>query len=148
MLKMNNTDSIKWLLFKVGAVLVMVFSVIYIYFTVSYMKAYNFYSLITLGDVIEYNGKIIICASGIPIIVLVFFFSLRLLLKKGVDPLKTSTSLGLIWGGLSMISICIGLISSFIIPFILMVSPYTSCNIGKYSSYYVIKPELCKTITP
>ena len=147
-IEMNNTNLKQWLLFKGGAIFVMGFSVIYIYFTIFYMGEYNTYSLIKLGDVIEYNGKVIICASGIPIVILVFFFSLRLLLKKGVGPLKKSSSLGRIWGGVSLISISIGLIASFIIPFILMASPYTSCNIGKSSSYYVINPDLCKTIVP
>jgi hypothetical protein len=79
---MNYTHFKQWLLLKGGAVFVMAFSVVYIYFTVDYMGEYNTYSLIKLGDVIEYNGKVIICASGIPIVILVFFFSLRLLLKK------------------------------------------------------------------
>jgi hypothetical protein len=147
-IKMNYTHFKQWLLLKGGAVFVMAFSVVYIYFTVDYMGEYNTYSLIKRGDVIEYNGKVIICASGIPIVILVFFFSLRLLLKKGAGPLKRFTTLGLVWGGVSMLSITIGLIASFIIPFILMASPYTSCNMGKYSSYYVINPELCKTIVP
>ncbi|WP_192938060.1 hypothetical protein [Rahnella sikkimica] len=68
--------------------------------------------------------------------------------KKGIGPLKTSTALGHVWGTLSMVSICKGLIASFVIPFVLLASPYTNCREGKLSAYYVLDPQLCKTITP
>lgn len=147
-IKMKESNLQQWLLFKGGAVFLMVFSMGYIYFTMIYMEVFDTYSLIRLGDVIEYNGKVIICVSGIPIIVLVFFFSLRILLKKGVRPLNKPTALGRVWGVFSMASISLGFIASLIIPFILMASPYTPCNEDGLRGYYVINPDLCKTIVP
>lgn len=122
------------------------FSVAYIFFIYTHMQMLK--SLIIRSEVIEYSGKVIICMGGTPMLIWMFFLALRMLLKKGVGKIETKTVIGTVWGIFSVGAFLVGIIASFIIPFILMASPYTSCNVGKYSSYYVINPDLCKTIVP
>ncbi|RJT46797.1 DUF1240 domain-containing protein [Rahnella woolbedingensis] len=138
----------QWLIFKAAAIFIMAISVGFIYAVYFYMEMVNVKSLIIQGDIIEFSGKVIICMGGIPMFIWMFFFAFRILIKKGPGTIKTKTFIGSVWGGISIVAFFAGFIAAFVIPFILMVSPYTSCNIGKYSSYYVINPELCKTIVP
>lgn len=145
---MNIKSIQQWLVFKGGVILLMAFSLGYIYMVCFYMAMVNIKSLIIQGDTIEFSGKIIICMGGIPAFVWIFFCSLKKLFKKGIQPFKKYTAIGYIWMIISVVSFVLGFIAAFVIPFILMASPYTSCNMGKYSSYYVINPELCKTIVP
>lgn len=147
-IKMEKSNAKKWILFKGASFLSIVLSLGYIYSVVLLMDIFNTKTLIIQGDTIEYSGKIIICIGGIPLFIWLFFFSLKMLFKKGIQPFKRYTTIGYIWMVLSVGCFILGFIASFIIPFILMASPYTSCNIGKYSSYYVINPDLCKTIVP
>ncbi|MBU9847053.1 DUF1240 domain-containing protein [Rahnella ecdela] len=145
---MNKEYIRQWLVFKGGVILLMAFSLGYIYVVFFYMEMVNVKSLIIHGDVIEFSGKVLICMGGIPAIVWTFFCSLKMLFKKGIQPFKKYTAIGYIWMIISVASFLLGFIAAFVIPFILMASPYTSCNVGKYSSYYVINPDLCKTIVP
>ncbi|QLK60565.1 DUF1240 domain-containing protein [Enterobacteriaceae bacterium Kacie_13] len=145
---MNKEYIRQWLVFKGGVILLMAFSLGYIHVVFFYMEMVNVKSLIIQGDIIEFSGKIIICMGGIPAFVWTFFCSLKMLFKKGIQPFKKYTAIGYIWMIISVVSFLLGFIAAFVIPIILMASPYTSCNIGKYSSYYVINPELCKTIVP
>ncbi|MFU2318905.1 DUF1240 domain-containing protein [Rahnella sp. PCH160] len=112
------------------------------------MDLFGVYSFFLRGDIIQYNGKVIISIGGVPLFIWMFFFSLRILLRKGMKPLKKATVIGNIWLGISIASCCLGFVMSFIIPFIFMFSSYTSCNEDKLGSYYVIHPALCKTIVP
>lgn len=145
---MNKKYIQQWLAFKGGAIILIAASLCYIYGVNDLMETFNTKSLFILSDVIEYSGKVIICASGIPLFIWVLFFALKMLFKKGIEPFKKYTAIGYVWMVVSVLSLILGFITSFIIPFILMASPYTSCNIGKYSNYYVITPSLCKTIDP
>ncbi|MBU9847051.1 DUF1240 domain-containing protein [Rahnella ecdela] len=145
---MNKKYIQQWLIFKGGSIILMAVSLCYVYGVNDLVETFNTKSLIVLGDAIEYSGKVIICIGGIPMFIWVFFFALKMLFKKGIEPFKKYTTIGYIWMVISVVSFVLGFIASFVIPFILMVSPYTSCNVGKYSSYYVINPDLCKTIVP
>lgn len=145
---MNKKYLQQWLIFKGGAIILIAASLCYIYGVNDLMETFNTKSLFILSDIIEYSGKVIICASGIPLFIWVLFFALKMLFKKGIEPFKKYTAIGYIWMVISVLSLILGFITSFIIPFILMASSYTSCNIGKYSNYYVITPDLCKTIDP
>ncbi|MBF7996162.1 DUF1240 domain-containing protein [Rahnella laticis] len=145
---MNKKYLQQWLIFKGGAIILIAASLCYIYGVNDLMETFNTKSLFILSDIIEYSGKVIICASGIPLFIWVLFFALKMLFKKGIEPFKKYTAIGYIWMVISVLSLILGFIISFIIPFILMASSYTSCNIGKYSNYYVITPGLCKTIDP
>jgi ABC-type Na+ efflux pump permease subunit len=138
----------QWIMFKAAAVFIMSISVGSIYVICFYIEMVNVKSLIIQGDIIEFSGKVIICMGGIPMFIWMLFFAFRILINKGSGTIKTKTLIGSVWGGVSIFSFVAGFISALIIPFILIASSYTSCNIGKYSSYYVINPELCKTIVP
>ena len=145
---MDKKNIQQWLAFKGGAIILMTVCVYYIYGVNNLIETFNTKSLFILADTIEYSGKIIICISGIPFFIWVFFFSLKVLFKKGIQPFKKYSAIGYIWMIISVASFVLGVIASFVIPFILMASPYTSCNVGKYSNYYVINPVLCKDIDP
>lgn len=145
---MEKSNIKKWILFKGASFLSIAVSLGYIYSVALLMIVFNTKSLVMRGDIIEYSGKIIICIGGIPIFIWLFFFSLKMLFKRGIEPFKKYTAIGYIWMVVSVGFFILSFVASFIIPFILMASPYTSCNIGKYSNYYVINPELCKTIIP
>ncbi|MBF7978876.1 DUF1240 domain-containing protein [Rahnella laticis] len=136
----------QFIIFKLSAICMIAFCVGLIYLCTVFMDVEDTYSLISLGDIIQYNGKTIICIGGVPLLIWVFFFSLKTLLHKGIKPLKKATVIGNIWLGISIASCCLGFVMSFIIPFIFMFSSYTSCNTDTYSNYYVIHPDLCKAI--
>jgi hypothetical protein len=143
---MEENNIKKWILFKGASILSIALSLGYIYSVVLLMDIYDTKSLIMQGDIIEYNGKVIIGVGCIPIFIWLLFCSLKMLFKKGIEPFKKYTTIGYIWMVISVGCFILGFVASFIIPLILMASPYTSCNMGKYSSYYVINPDLCKTI--
>lgn len=145
---MNDNDLQKLVLYKISAFLMMAICVITIYVISLYVDLFGVCSLFLRGDIIQYNGKVIISIGGVPLFIWMFFFSLRILLRKEMKPLKKATLIGSIWLGISIASCCLGFIMSFIIPFILIFSSYTSCNEEKLGSYYVIHPDLCKTIVP
>ena len=132
--------------YKSLAVFMMALFAGFIYLVINFPGVLGDYSIFTFGDVIEYNGKVVISVSGIPLFIWGFFFSLRVLLHKGMKPLKKATWIGNVWGGVSLASCCLGFIASFILPFIFMFSSYTSCNTDTLSNYYVIHHDLCKTI--
>jgi hypothetical protein len=145
---MEKINIKKWILFKGASILSIAVSMGYIYSVALLVIVFNTKSLVMQGDIIEYSGKIIICIGGIPIFIWLFFFSLKMLFKRGIEPFKKYTATGYVWMVVSVGFLILSFVASFIIPFILMASPYTSCNIGKYSNYYVINRELCKNIVP
>ncbi|MBF7994894.1 DUF1240 domain-containing protein [Rahnella laticis] len=145
---MKDNDLQKLVLYKISAFLMMAICVVTIYVISIYVDLFGVCSLFLRGDIIQYNGKVIISIGGVPLFIWMFFFSLRILLRKGMKPLKKATVIGNIWLGFSIASCCLGFVMSFIIPFILMFSSYTSCNTDKLGSYYVIHPDLCRTIVP
>ena len=147
-IEMEMNDFRKLVIYKLSAFLMMAICVGFIYDVTTLMDSAGTYTLFFLGDIIQYNGKVLICACSIPLFIWLFFFSMRILLHKGMKPLKKATVIGNIWLGISIASCCLGFVMSFIIPFILMFSSYTSCNTDKLGSYYVIHPDLCRTIVP
>lgn len=145
---MKDNELRKFIIYKLSAAFMMVLSVVLICVVIKFTDMFNTSSIFYRGDIIQYNGKVIICVGGIPLFIWFFFFSLRILLHNGMKPLKKSTLIGSLWAGFSIACCCLGFVISFIIPFILMFSSYTSCNEDKLGSYYVIHPDLCKTIVP
>lgn len=145
---MTKTYIKKWLIFKGGAAFLVAFSVCYIYQVYSFAQELHLESLITQADIIKYNGKVIICIGGIPLFIWMFFISVQLLLKKSAGPITKQTVIGDMWGMFSLVSFFGSVIVSLIIPFVLIMSSYTSCSHVKFGLYYVVNPELCKTIVP
>lgn len=143
---MEMNDFRKLIIYKLSAIFLMVFFAGFTYLVISMPGVLGDYSIFAFGDIIEYNGKVVISVSGIPLFIWGFFFSLRVLLHKGMKPLKKATWIGNVWGVVSLASCCLGFIASFILPFVFMFSSYTSCNTDTYSNYYVIHPDLCKAI--
>ena len=126
----------------------MMASLAFIYLLAYFYKFYDINSLITLGDIITYNGKIIISLSGMPMVIYMFFFAFRTVLNKGIAPLKKGTVIGQVWGLFSTFSFALGVVASFLIPIVLLMLHYTSCHEDKLRVYYVTDPQLCTTITP
>lgn len=124
----------------------MMASMALIYLVAYFYKFYDINSLITLGDIITYNGRVIISLSGIPIFIYMFFFALRTVLNKGIAPLKKGTIIGEAWGLFCILSFALGLVASYLIPIVLLMLHYTSCHEDKLRVYYVTDPQLCMMI--
>lgn len=126
----------------------MISMIAFIYFTARLIPEYQLYSMITLDNIIIYNGKVIIALGGIPVYIYAFFFAFRTILQKGVERLKKGTLIGTIWGLFSLACFVFLMVLSWIIPLGLMALDYTLCDEeGDVPGlYYASKPELCKTI--
>lgn len=145
---MKENTILRWLLFKSAGVFLMMASLALIYLVIFFYNFYDINSLITLGDIITYNGRVIICLGGMPIVIYMFFFAFRTVLNKGIAPLKKGTLIGQFWGIFSILSFAIGLVASYLIPIVLLMLHYTSCHEDKLRVYYVTDPQLCTTINP
>ncbi|SUW62443.1 Uncharacterised protein [Buttiauxella agrestis] len=143
---MKEYTTLRWLIFKFSGVFLMMASMALIYLVAYFYKFYAINSLITLGDIITYNGRVIICLGGIPMVIYMFFFALRTVLNKGIAPLKKGTVIGQIWGVFSILSFALGLVASYLIPIVLLILHYTSCHEDKLRVYYVTDPQLCMMI--
>ncbi|BCG08217.1 DUF1240 domain-containing protein [Buttiauxella agrestis] len=143
---MKENTTLRWLLFKLAGIFLMMASLAFIYLLAYFYKFYDINSLITLGDIITYNGKVIISLSGMPIFIYMFFFALRTVLNKGITPLKKGTLIGQTWGIFSIFSFALGVVTSFLIPIVLLMLHYTSCHKDKLRVYYVTDPQLCMMI--
>lgn len=143
---MKENTTLRWLLFKFAGIFLMMASLAFIYLLAYFYKFYDINSLITLGDIITYNGKVIISLSGMPIFIYMFFFALRTVLNKGITPLKKGTVIGQTWGIFSIFSFALGVVTSFLIPIVLLMLHYTSCHEDKLRVYYVTDPQLCMMI--
>ena len=143
---MKEYTPLRWLLFKFAGIFLMMASLALIYLIAYFYKFYDINSLITLGDIITYNGRIIISISSIPLFIYTFFFALRMVLKKGISPLTKGTIIGEAWGLFSVLSFALGLVASYLIPIVLLMLHYTSCHEDKLRVYYVSDPRLCMMI--
>lgn len=143
---MKENTTLRGLLFKFAGIFLMMASLAFIYLLAYFYKFYDINSLITLGDIITYNGKVIISLSGMPIFIYMFFFALRTVLNKGITPLKKGTVIGQTWGIFSIFSFALGVVTSFLIPIVLLMLHYTSCHEDKLRVYYVTDPQLCMMI--
>ena len=143
---MKEDTTLSWLLFKLAGIFLMMASLAIIYLIAYFYKFYDINSLITLGNIITYNGRIIISISSIPLFIYTFFFALRMVLKKGISPLTKGTIIGEAWGLFSVLSFALGLVASYLIPIVLLMLHYTSCHEDKLRVYYVSDPRLCMMI--
>ncbi|MGB7800708.1 hypothetical protein [Buttiauxella sp.] len=145
---MRPYTKLHWVGFKFAGVFLMAVSLAMIYSTIFFIEEYRLYSIITLDNIIIYNGKVITAIGGIPIYIYVFFFSFRTILQKGVERLKKGTLIGTIWGLFSLACFVFFMCMSWLVPLGLMALDYTLCD-GEGDVpglYYASKPELCKTI--
>lgn len=136
----------QWLLFKSAGVVLIGISLAMIYFILYLIKSYDLHSLVTLDDVIIYNGKVIACISSTPLFIYTLFFSLRTILRKEIKPINNKTLTGSVWGAFSIASFIFGLFLSLLIPTGLKALNYTSCHADKLRVYYVINRDLCNKI--
>lgn len=143
---MKEYTALRWFLFKFSGIFIMVISLAFIYVIFFLAKEYHIKSLVTFSDIVEYNGKIIISISGMPLFIYTFFFALRMVLKKGISPLTKGTIIGEAWGLFSVLSFALGLVASYLIPIVLLMLHYTSCHEDKLRVYYVSDPRLCMMI--
>ncbi|RJT27481.1 hypothetical protein D6029_02475 [Buttiauxella izardii] len=145
---MRIYTKLQWIGFKLAGVFLMVVSVVLIYYSIFFIEEYQLYSLVTLGNTIVYDGRIITAIGATPTFIYVFFFAFRTILQKGVERLKKGTLIGTVWGlfSLACFIFCMGI--SWVIPLGLIALDYTLCDEeGDVPGlYYVTKPELCKTI--
>jgi fatty acid desaturase len=138
----------KWFFYKLLTVFLICVFLGLIYFVINFGELYQVLSLLRHRDIIIFNRGSLAAVGGIPILVYILFFSLRTLFSKGLLAPKKPTALGKVWMYLSVAVFAFSYIAMWIIPFVLMASPYTRCHEEKLSAYYVIDPQLCKTITP
>ncbi|MCS3603100.1 hypothetical protein M2371_002323 [Buttiauxella sp. BIGb0471] len=126
----------------------MAVSLVMIYSTIFFIEEYRIYALITLSDIIIYDGKIITAIGVTPTYIYLFFFAFSTILQKGVERLKKGTLIGTIWGLFSLACFVFFMVISWIIPLGLMALDYTLCDEeGDVPGlYYASKPEICKTI--
>lgn len=145
---MKQYTRLQWLGFKFAGIFLMISMLAFIYLTALLIPECQLYSLVTLDNVIIYDGKVIVAMGGIPVYIYVFFFAFRTILQKGVERLKKGTLIGNIWGLFSLACLVFFMVISWIIPLGLMALDYTLCDEeGDVPGlYYASKPELCKTI--
>ncbi|BCG08216.1 hypothetical protein BADSM9389_08480 [Buttiauxella agrestis] len=145
---MRPYTKLQWVSFKLAGVFLMAVSLVMIYSTIFFIEEYRIYALITLSDIIIYDGKIITAIGVTPTYIYLFFFAFRTILQKGVERLKKGTLIGTIWGLFSLACFVFFMVISWIIPLGLMALDYTLCDEeGDVPGlYYASKPEICKTI--
>lgn len=137
-----------WLLYKIAALFLVSLSVGFIYFVIYLGSLYEVLSLIRRPNIMMFERQSVALIGGIPMCIYLFFFSLRALFTKGLVPPKKQTTVGFCFMLFSLAVFVISYIAMWIIPFVLMASPYTPCHEKILHRYYVIDPQLCKTITP
>ena len=143
----KNTIS-QWLIYKSASLFLMtVFSYV-LYDVINGDSLYEVKSLIAHGNIIKFQYQSGACISGIPIFIYFIFFSIRVLFSKKIKPSKKQSTIGVTWGIFSAISFGIGLTAAFLVPILLIFSPYSNCPQERLGAYYVTDLDLCKTIDP
>lgn len=145
---MNNCIILQYMMYKFAAIVIMAAFSTLLYFTIFSIPMYDLHSLYKQGEIIVYHGKVIACIGGVPLYIYFIFLSLRVIFSKGITPPNNQTSIGTIWGVFSLVVCVLGFIAAFLIPLVLIVSPYSQCHQEKLSAYYVTDQKLCATITP
>ena len=145
---MDKNTALQWLIYKSASIL-LITAFSYVLYDVIYGSSLNeVKSLIAHGNVMKFQHQSAACVGGIPIFIYFILFSFRVLFSERIKPSRKQSTLGKIWGVFSAISFCIGITFAFLVPILLMFSPYSNCPQEKLGAYYVTDLELCKTIDP
>ncbi|RJT22367.1 hypothetical protein [Buttiauxella izardii] len=145
-MKKNSTS--QWVIYKGACVFSIMIFMFFIYAIIFGGTFNELQSLIKHGDIIHIYSQSIACACGIPIFTCAIFSAFRGLITKGTTPPKKLTSIGLIWGCISMAIAMAGVVGTILTPIGLMFSSYSNCPQERLTSYYVINLELCEHINP
>ncbi|MBF7978877.1 MULTISPECIES: hypothetical protein [Rahnella] len=137
-----------WILYKSAALFLVLLAIGLIYFIVFYGELYEVLSFIKRPDVMMFESQSLVAVGTIPALIYLFFFSLRIIFSKGLLAPRKKSAIGDFFLAFSTVIFVISFIAMCIAPFVLFASSYTHCDEKVLKRYYVINPQLCKTIIP
>ena len=79
---MKGYTLLKWVFYKLLAVLLVIISLGFIYFVINFGELYQVISLLRYKDIIIFERGSLAAVGGIPILIYMLFFSLRTLFFK------------------------------------------------------------------
>lgn len=130
----------------VGIILAIIFSCL-LYMILMGPVMSDFLSVIRMGNIISYN-KTFALIGGIPLICYALLLIIMTLFTKDVQCPKLPSRIESCVLLVAFVPFITGIILNFLVPFLLMASPYIPCPKDHLSDVYVTDLKFCKNVKP